>query len=424
MRTLAFYLPQFHPVPENDQWWGPGFTEWTNVTRARSQRRGHRQPRLPADLGFYDLRLPEIRIAQAALAAAHGVDAFCYYHYWFEGRRLLDRPFDDVRQSGEPDFPFCLCWANENWTRTWSGNSANILVEQAYSPTDDLNHIRWLASVFADPRYVQVDGRPLFLVYRPSAIPNPRRTTDLWRQEAVRLGVGEPYLCAVHALPPDRVDPRALGFDAAVLFAPDWRSLGPSVGSSMVRRSVRKVFNPSSALRRHRFCHYDEVVRLSRATPAPEFKRYPCVCPGFDNTPRRPERSATVLVGSSPERYGRWLADVLDEFEPFGADEDLVFVNSWNEWGEGSQLEPCSIWGTAYLQAHLRAVQDNRGRTQSHAGRDDAAHGIRGRTGRPEDTGQDRVPPQHVPRDRIAPDRIEQEPPDPEGVTIKATRPL
>jgi lipopolysaccharide biosynthesis protein len=183
-RFIAFYLPQFYPTPENDQWWGPGFTEWTNVVQARPLFEGHYQPRLPADLGFYDLRVAEVRQAQAALALKHGVEGFCYWHYWFHGTRVLDRPFSEVLASGEPDFPFCLSWANETWSRRWHGAGAaadEVLVEQRYSEEDDLAHVRWLMHAFADPRYIRIGGRPLFLVYRPFDLPDARRTTEVFR---------------------------------------------------------------------------------------------------------------------------------------------------------------------------------------------------------------------------------------------------
>ena len=195
VRLIAFYLPQFHPIPENDRVWGKGFTEWTNVTKAKPLFRGHYQPHLPADLGFYDLRLPEARQAQAELAQEYGIYGFCYYHYWFNGKRLLQRPFDEVLQSGEPAFPFCLCWANEHWTRAWDGDLNGVTVEQRYSEEDDRNHIHWLLTAFRDRRYIRLNGRPLFLVYRAHDLPSPLRTTTLWREEAQKAGVGELYLC-------------------------------------------------------------------------------------------------------------------------------------------------------------------------------------------------------------------------------------
>jgi hypothetical protein len=191
VRLIAFYLPQFHPIPENDDWWGKGFTEWRNVVQAKPLFPGHYQPHLPADLGFYDLRVPETRQAQADLAREYGIHGFCYYHYWFKGRRLLERPFNEVLTSGQPDFPFCLCWANESWTRAWDGQSGVILMKQEYSEEDDYQHIRWLSNVFRDKRYIRYEGKPLFLVYRVRDLPNPLQTTEIWRNEARRAGIGE-----------------------------------------------------------------------------------------------------------------------------------------------------------------------------------------------------------------------------------------
>ena len=177
-KALAFYLPQYHPIPENDEWWGKGFTEWANVAKAQPLYPGHYQPHLPGELGYYDLRVPEVREAQADLARDHGISGFVYYHYWFHGRRLLNRPFDEVLASGSPDFPFALCWANEEWTRNWDGQSGRVLIRQEYSDADDLAHIRWLATAFADSRYITIDGKPLMLVYRPGVLPDPKRMTD------------------------------------------------------------------------------------------------------------------------------------------------------------------------------------------------------------------------------------------------------
>ena len=194
VRVIAFYLPQFHPIPENDLWWEPGFTEWTNVTRARRMFPGHYQPRLPGELGFYDLRLPETREAQAKLAAQYGVSAFCYWHYWFGGgRRLLERPFDEVLQSGSPDFPFCLGWANQTWSGIWHGAPNRILIEQTYPDSPGENdyraHFETVLPAFMDPRYLRIDGRPLFLVYDPTDLPEPQRFLDLWRSWAADEGL-------------------------------------------------------------------------------------------------------------------------------------------------------------------------------------------------------------------------------------------
>ena len=223
-RFIAFYLPQFHPIPENDQWWGPGFTEWTNVVRGRPLFPGHYQPHLPADLGFYDLRLPEARLRQAELAAAHGIEGFCYWHYWFNGRRLLERPFNEVLASGEPKLPFCLAWANETWSRRWLGEEKQILMKQAYGPADDLNHIRWLITAFADPRYIRVANRPLFVVYRPHDLPVPKRTADVFRTECIRQGMPDPYLLGADAHR-SGVDCWTLGFDGTLVFEPQLGAL-------------------------------------------------------------------------------------------------------------------------------------------------------------------------------------------------------
>jgi len=225
-RLIAFYLPQYHPIPENDCWWGKGFTEWTNVTKAQPLFAGHYQPHLPADLGFYDLRLPEARQAQVDLAREYGIYGFCYYHYWFNGRRLLERPLAEVLSSGEPDFPFCLCWANESWTKRWDGVEGTVLMEQRYTVEDDRAHLCWLAGVFRDQRYIRVGGKPLLLVYRATKMVNPLRTTSIWREEARKLGIGELYLCRVECFGNERVDPTTIGFDAGVEFQPDWLYLG------------------------------------------------------------------------------------------------------------------------------------------------------------------------------------------------------
>lgn len=349
--VLAFYLPQFHPIPENDAWWGTGFTEWTNVTRAVPQFRGHEQPRLPADLGFYDLRLPQARAAQAALAQAHGIHGFCYYHYWFGGRRLLHTPFDAVNASGEPNLPFCLCWANEPWTRAWDGGDRQVLLDQPYSADDDIAHLRWLAEAFRDPRYIRVDGRPLFLVYRADRLPDAAATTRRWRDEAARLGLGDLYLMKVDSFS-DRTPPSDLGFDAAVEFQPDVTRLGPSVADTA---AWRQLHGDGAHEAGHRVHEYADLARRAQSDDLP-YPRVPCVVPAWDNTPRR-ARGATIVHGSTPDQYGAWLRRAIDGARAQASLPALVFVNAWNEWAEGAALEPDQRWGRAYLEATHAAVE-------------------------------------------------------------------
>jgi glycosyltransferase involved in cell wall biosynthesis len=357
VRVVAFYLPQFHPIPENDGWWGRGFTEWRNVVTAEPQFAGHEQPHLPADLGLYDLRVPEVRLAQADLAREAGISAFCWYHYWFEGRRLLERPFAEVLASGEPDLPFCLCWANERWTRAWDGRDSTVLVEQTYSPDDDRAHARWLARVFADERYLRVDGRPVFLVYRAASLPDARRTTDTLRDAAQRAGVGELLLCRVESFRDEHGDPRALGFDAAVEHQPDWTELGRARRRTLPWRVAARAGLSSRAYTQHRIYDYGAMAQHMATRPQPGYRRFPGLTPSWDNTPRR-ARGGVVLSGSTPDAYERWLEACIARARAAGT--ELVFVNAWNEWGEGNHLEPDARFGRAYLDATRRAVERTR----------------------------------------------------------------
>jgi lipopolysaccharide biosynthesis protein len=365
LRLLAFYLPQFHPIPENDRWWGTGFTEWTNVAKARPLFRGHYQPHVPADLGFCDLRVPEVREAQAALAREYGIAGFCYYHYWFNGKRLLHRPFDEVRQSGRPDFPFCLCWANENWTRRWDGYDNEILIRQNHSLDDDRAHIRHLLSAFEDERYIRVRGKPLFLVYRTELLPAPERTAEIWREEAHAAGVGDLYLVRVESHSNERHPPQSIGFDAAVEFAPDFWALPlPKLRRprwdlhARVHNQLRKLGILPQVYFDHDVYSYDHLVARMLAKPSPPYTRFRCVTPSWDNSPRR-AKNAKIFVDSRPELYESWLRTTVEAtVNRLDDDERLVFVNAWNEWGEGNHLEPDQRWGRAYLEATLRAIRD------------------------------------------------------------------
>lgn len=354
-RAIAFYLPQFHPVPENDEWWGKGFTEWHNVAKTRPRFPGHYQPHLPADLGYYDLRVPEVREAQADMARQHGVHGFCYYHYWFNGRRILERPFNEVLTSGKPDFPFCLCWANENWSRAWDGSNKHILLEQHHSVEDDRRHIRSLMPAFEDSRYIRINGKPLFLVYRTELLPDPVRTAAIWREEAQLAGIGELYLARVEQFVND-VDPGKIGFDAAIEFAPSGNYLGPLQFRGRLPLLLASLGIFPSSYRDDNVIPYATAAQtfMNRAEPA--FKRFHCVSPMWDNSARR-KTDARILVGSTPELYENWLKHtVMRTRELYQGDERIVFINAWNEWAEGCHLEPDEKWGKAYLEATLRAL--------------------------------------------------------------------
>jgi lipopolysaccharide biosynthesis protein len=351
-RVLAFYLPQFHPIPENDAWWGRGFTEWTNVTRARPLFRGHYQPHIPGDLSFYDLRLPDTRAAQAQLARRYGIEGFCYYHYWFNGKRLLERPFDDVLRSGEPDFPFCLAWANESWSRRWLGEERDLLMAQTYSPADDLNHARWLVGAFEDPRYIRIDGRPLFLIYRPVHLPDPRRTTDTIRDECAKHGLSDPYLLGMDSHCRG-TDCTKIGFDGTLDFEPylgvfqDF--MNDTLKFSKLKRNI-KLGIPSPKLKIYDYA--DARARMRKITRP--FAVTPSIFVSWDNSPRRGD-NGIIIVNSTPELFESGLRECIKAVQQKPYESRLVFVNAWNEWAEGNHLEPDLRFGHGYLDAVARA---------------------------------------------------------------------
>ncbi len=361
VRLIVFYLPQYHPIPENDEWWGKGFTEWRNVVTASPQFPGHYQPRVPADLGFYDLRVAEVREAQAHLATQYGIFGFCYFHYWFNGKRLLHRPFDEVLDSGKPDFPFCLCWANESWTRRWDGQSGVVLIEQCYSEEDTSRHIRWLVKAFQDERYIRIEGKPLFLVYRANSLPHPRRVADLWRKEARRLGLGDLFLCRVESFPDERNDPTELGFDAAVEFQPDQVILQDllregrlALSHGRLRRLAERLGLINCPDRHHLVFDYCALVERSLRKVRASYRRFPGVTPSWDNSPRR-KSGAVILHGSTPAVYEHWLKSVVERTGNEHPEHRIVFINAWNEWAEGNHLEPDLRYGHSYLEATKRA---------------------------------------------------------------------
>lgn len=344
-KAIAFYLPQFHPIPENDAWWGRGFTEWTNVSKAAAQFIGHEQPKLPGELGFYDLRLVDVMRRQVQLARLHGIHGFCFHYYWFAGRRLLELPLDQFVADETIDMPFCLCWANENWTRRWDGHDADILLGQDYCDESDERFIRDLEPYLRDPRYIRVDGRPLVIMYRPSLLPDANRTLETWRRHARESGIGELFLAMVQF---DVQDPRVYGFDAALEFPPH------KLASQMAPINAdMEIVDPSYA---GMILDYRQLAHAGETWPVPDYPLFRGLSPGWDNEARKPGRGYTFAY-SSPARYGQWLSASADHAitHPV-AGESIVFVNAWNEWAEGAYLEPDRRYGYAYLHATRDAL--------------------------------------------------------------------
>lgn len=346
VRLIAFYLPQFHAIPENDRWWGKGFTEWTNVTKAVPRFKGHYQPRLPSDLGFYDLTHPNSLIQQAALAKRYGIGGFCFHHYWFGGKRLLQAPIELLMSRPEIELPFCINWANENWTRRWDGYDREVLIAQKHSPEDDIAFAVSVEPLFRDARYIRVDGRPLLMLYRPGILPDAAATVKRWRAHFTRAGLGDPYIVMAQAF--NDGDPDKYGMDAAVSFPPFWAGHD----CQRIQDSLEKL-DPSF---NGEVVDYQTMAEATIASYGAPEKVFPGVCPAWDNQARRPG-AGSCFHGSSPEKYGRWLAAACQlatlAKEP---SKRLVFINAWNEWAEGAYLEPDRHYGYAYLAETARIL--------------------------------------------------------------------
>jgi len=362
-RVIPFYLPQFHPIPENDTWWGKGFTEWTNVTKAKPLFKGHYQPRLPADLGYYDLRLPEVREAQAELARDAGIEGFCYYHYWFGGKQLLAQPLKDVVASGTPDFPFCLCWANQSWTGVWHGAPDRTLIEQTYPGREDhRRHFFALRDAFLDDRYLRINDRPIFVIFQPKELPDVARFIRQWQELAVQSGLPGLYFVA-HLYNADvKWDFRAAGFDGSVIV----NHLKGSFRELLFRQNGRisKASMSHFFWRRYRSCTGEfgkHVILYQDAIPflldgcGEQSDAYPCVVPNWDNTPRCQTRGY-VLHESTPELFRIHLRDALNLVESRNPEQRVIFLKSWNEWGEGNYLEPDQKFGRDYLNVIRREI--------------------------------------------------------------------
>ncbi len=338
-RLIAFYLPQFHRIPENDEWWGPGFTEWTNVARARPNFPEHYQPHIPADLGFYDLSHIETMREQVELAKIAGVHGFCFYHYWFSGRRILEKPFDNFLAS-DIEFPFCLCWANENWTRTWDGDAKSVLLAQQYAEEDAPRLIESLLPAFQDKRYIRIKNKPLLVIYRIKEIPDPRQTIAAWRQRAHEAGLDGLYVAAVDFY--DISHPDEVGADALVEFPPhkfNYPNNCPDYTPT--------ISNPDFA---GHLLDYRKMVLQSARRPTPDFTLFRGIIPSWDNTARRQDTPTTV-INSSPALFGAWLSYLRAYSRHVHTNRDarFVFINAWNEWAEGCHLEPDVKNGHAFL---------------------------------------------------------------------------
>lgn len=353
-RAVALYLPQFYPIPENDEWWGKGFTEWTNVGNAKPLFHGHYQPRVPADLGYYDLRIPEVRQQQAEMARVAGIEGFCYWHYWFDGTRLLDRVFSEVLTTGNPDFPFCLCWANHSWVaKTWNPKiPGKMLIEQTYPGEDDyIKHFYAMLPAFKDPRYMTVQGRPIFGIFDPLNIPDIKRMSSIWNRLAQENGIPSFYFFAL-AQGSEKLEPsRQEGFDA-IVFDAMFDAVYSFQNTSMVSRAKAKI---NSILKRPNPVPYDYYSRLAIKKFEQHPDTIPCIDPNFDHSPRSGV-AGTILHNSTPEKWGalcRETAKLINDRK-----EDLLFIKSWNEWGEGNYLEPDLRYGDAYIKETRKALQD------------------------------------------------------------------
>ena len=348
VNLIAFYLPQFHPIPENDTWWERGFTEWANVVKAVPQFVGHYQPHLPGELGFYDLRIPEVQHRQVELAKKFGIFGFCFYYYWFNGKTLLEKPLNQFVSDKLIDFPFCLCWANENWTRRWDGLENDVLISQRHSEDSDFSFIKSIENYLRNVRYIKIFNKPILIVYRPSLLPNPLETTKRWRKYCLERGIGEIYLIAVQS--PGTTDPKLIGFDAIVEFPPHGL---PNL--SQIQNQLKIVNHDFSGAI---YDYFHAAAGMMQKIP-PEYPIFKTVMTSWDNTARM-QNNPLIFHNCTPSRYQRWLSTALDYTVKYSkSDSRFVFINAWNEWAEGTYLEPDRKFGYSYLNATSQALNNN-----------------------------------------------------------------
>lgn len=347
INILAFYLPQFHPIPENDEWWGEGFTEWTNTAKAKPLFKGHHQPNLPGELGFYDLRIPEVRNAQAKLARDHGITGFCYWHYWFgNGKRLLERPFNEVLSSGQPDFPFCLAWANQSWTGIWHGLKDKLLIEQKYPGKEDyISHFNALLPAFLDRRYIRIHSRPVFVVYSPQLIPNNQEFISTWNELAIENGLNGIYFIGIHY--DADWDHKKNGYDDKTIHQP---SHYIQVFERRKTQRIHGMIQRNLIIGRPDIYNYRALVKNYDFNLFDGKDFVPTIVPNWDNTPRSGKKG-WVFHGSTPEAFGEHFDNALQYVLKRPASKPrILFIKSWNEWAEGNYLEPDQRYGLRYLE--------------------------------------------------------------------------
>ena len=353
-RVIAFYLPQFHPIKENDEWWGKGFTEWTNVGKAKPLFKGHYQPRVPADLGYYDLRMPEVREAQADMAREAGIEGFMYWHYWFgNGKQILERPFNEVLSSGKPDFPFCLGWANHSWTRrTWNSDAQkhknlDLMIQEYPGDEDIVKHFNNVLPAFKDKRYIAVDGKPIFLIYNPEALPDAKHFIDVWKKLAKQNGLAGIHFVGLQNAAVSRYQRIFdLGFDA---LAPSnlWHAEELCKGRwcKLLQHKIRQLFPNYTPLDKYK---YKDIISNFYTSYDYREDVYPSIIPNWDRSPRAGRR-AVIYTGSTPTLFEEHIKKALEVILQKQDQHKILFLRSWNEWAEGNYVEPDLKFGHGYL---------------------------------------------------------------------------
>lgn len=354
-RVIAYYLPQFHPIPENDKWWGKGFTEWTNVGKAKPLFRGHYQPRVPADLGYYDLRLPDVREAQAEMARQNGVEGFMYWHYWFgNGKTLLEKPFREVLESGKPDFPFCLGWANHSWeNKTWHSGEQykkkRILIEQLYPGKGDyIDHFYYLIDAFRDKRYMTIDGKPIFIIYSPKDFAEVGLFMSTWQGLAKANGLPGIYFIGQAHLNSECKHLLRSGFDGvsrAGMFDSEHKVKGKYIVKAFNRlRNITQIVPPNKF-------NYSKIADHLLVPEIDQIENvFPTVMPNYDHSPRSGGKGS-IWHDSNPKRFQKLMRDAVRIVEHKANENKIIFLRSWNEWAEGNYVEPDLVYGDGYLNA-------------------------------------------------------------------------